>query len=64
MYLKSLHPGNFRHGLENCKILKVELYKPSGLEARECYKVLYESDNTIDYIPVKAVFSGEWEIFY
>lgn len=62
MYLKSLHHYNFRHGKENPRVLEQVMSKPEKYEARMCYKVLYESDGLIDYVPVIAVEDGEWEL--
>lgn len=61
MYLKSLHIYNFRHGKENPKIIGLVNYKPANLNIRPCYKVEYESDNTIDYVPYSEVLRGNWE---
>ncbi len=63
MYLKSLHHYNFRHGEENPEVLSIGQYKPENLESRLCFKVIYKSDGLIDYVPVKAVANGEWELF-
>lgn len=61
MYLKSLHHYNFRHGEENPKVLSILQYKPENLESRLCFKVQYESDGMIDYVPIKVAANGEWE---
>jgi hypothetical protein len=64
MYLKSLHCYNFRHGEEYPKIIGFELYTPRNLKPRPCFKVEYESDNTIDYIAYQSVVNREWEIIW
>lgn len=62
MYLKSLHPYNFRHNKENPKIIEFVLYTPLNLFARPCFKVEYESDKFIDHIAYSDVLKGFWEI--
>lgn len=63
MFLRSLNPYNFRHGKENPKIMGIEIYTPENLNPRPCFKVLYESDNTIDYVAHSDVVKNYWEIF-
>ena len=64
MYLESHHYYNFRHGQENPRILSFELFTPEGSEPRPCFKVLYESDGTIDYIAYSEVANGNHKIIY
>ncbi len=63
MYLKSNHPYNFRHGIENPRVVDLVLYEGS-FGKRMCYEVLYESDNTRDYVACSDVFNGLSEIYY
>lgn len=62
MYLESLHYYCFRYNKETPKVLGLEMFKPKGLNERMCYKVLYESDNTIDYIPEESINCGHWRL--
>jgi hypothetical protein len=64
MFLKSQHRYNFRHGEENPKIFGFELFIPVDYDARPCFKVIYESDNKIDYIPFQSVVDNHWEIIW
>lgn len=62
IYLKSLHPYNYRHGKENPKIIGYVKYTPKNLPERLCFKVEYQSDNKIDYIPHRELIDGNWKI--
>jgi hypothetical protein len=62
IYLKALHPYCFRYGKENPKVIGFVNYQPEGLTNRVCFKVEYESDGTIDYIPYKGIKLREWMI--
>lgn len=61
-YLESNHLYNFRHREENPKIIELVPFTPENGTERPCYKVLYESDGTIDYIAEESVSHGEWSI--
>ncbi|MEC2153274.1 hypothetical protein P9G40_19280 [Bacillus velezensis] len=37
-------------------------YKPENHESRLCYKVRFESDGMIDYVPVSDVELGHYEL--
>lgn len=64
-YLKSNHPYNYRHFEESeVSVIGKEIRTPKNLLPRECYKLLYESDNTIDYIPISEVENGNWTMIY
>lgn len=60
VYLKSNDPYNFRHGLENPKVIGLVWLVRDG-EPRLCYKVQYK-DGFIDYISFFSVQLGRWEI--
>lgn len=64
LYLKSCHPYNFRNGKELPRIIGFVLFKPSELKSRPCFKVIYESDHTIDYVAYSEVVIGNWEIVH
>lgn len=64
LYLESYHHYNFRDGKENPKIIGFVLFKPSQLKARPCFKVIYESDRTIDYVAHTEVMNGNWKIVH
>jgi hypothetical protein len=62
VYLKSMHHYQFRHNIENPRVIGFVSFKPENLNPRLCYKVEYDSDNKIDYIAHSDVLSGHWEI--
>lgn len=62
VFLKSNHVDNFRHGMENPKVIGFVLLTPENLKERPCFKVEYESDGFIDYIAEKSVSCGDWNI--
>ncbi|MCY7767974.1 hypothetical protein [Bacillus inaquosorum] len=37
-------------------------YKPKNHESRLCYKVRYESDGMVDYVPVSDVEQGHYRL--
>jgi len=61
-FLKSLHEYNFRHNQENPKVIGFVVYTPQNLNPRPCFRVEYESDGKIDYIPRESVLKGHWEM--
>jgi hypothetical protein len=61
VYLKSLHQYNFRHGIENARVIDFITFTPENLNPRPCFKVQYDSDNFIDYIPFQSVSDEHWE---
>lgn len=62
IYLKSLHPYNFRHSKEEAKVIGFIMFTPEGYPSRPCFKVLYESDNFIDHIPHSSLVDGHYEV--
>ncbi|MGE7840643.1 hypothetical protein ACQKNX_07620 [Lysinibacillus sp. NPDC093712] len=63
VYLKSNHHYSFRHNQENPRVVSVVMCTPSSeLGERPCFKVEYESDLGIDYIPYESVVCGYWKV--
>lgn len=60
IYLKSTHPYNFRSDKENPKVIGFVKVTPENLPPRPCFKVLYESDGTVDYIAFSDCENGHW----
>jgi hypothetical protein len=61
IYLESLFSFNFRHDEENPLVMGLVMYEPEGLPPRPCFKVEYESDQTVDYINYDSVRIGQWQ---
>lgn len=64
MYLKSNHPGNFKHDKEDARIVGIVLLESGFNNKRMCFDVVYDSDNKKDLILCSVVFAGNYEIYY
>lgn len=62
LYLESLNMFNFRHGEENPRVIGLVHLTPENYSERPCFKVEYESDNKIDFIPYYELVVGNWKI--
>lgn len=60
VYLESLNIHSFRHGEENPRVIGLVNFTPKGYDERICFKVIYESDNFIDYIPYVELENEVW----
>lgn len=62
LYLQPLNTYCFRFGKENPRIVGFVNFTPEGYEERPCFKVVYESDNLIDYIPYADLGNEVWKL--
>ncbi|MDM5370589.1 hypothetical protein QUF96_03220 [Bacillus bombysepticus] len=62
LYLESLSTKCFRHGAENPRVIGLVNFTPKGYEERPCFKVMYDSDRYIDYIPYSEIANKVWRI--
>lgn len=61
IYLKSLHPSNFRHNIENARVIGFIMLTPENFKPRPSFKVQYDSDNFIGYVTYESTLKGHWK---
>ncbi|EOO11358.1 hypothetical protein [Bacillus cereus] len=62
LYLESLNAKCFRYGEENPRVIRLVNFTPKGYEERPCFKVMYDSDGYIDYVPYSEIADNVWRL--